>query len=842
MNSFKRYYGASFIYWVILLLLNFPLRIHSEIHPSSNEDSKNLSTSLVELIAPRDGEIIQSNSLIKIQWKTNNLDGKMSIYYSENDGSNWINIAREINASSNFYEWSVPEISSNKCLIRITTVDQNPNTSSTSGLFSIKNYNTISNRIWDGSIPFLQPFNTTDYYGSGDVDLNGLVDDEDINQINLIIAGQSQQVIRADINGDGLINSDDVTLLNTKLSSGILPGWWNKLSTKEERISWLKKMLAIDKVDEHPYIAGSYECYNFATQLYHNFTGYNEFSSRYFSSQTKFNIPVYYIFINPPSGESHYVNAVLVGDNPLVFTDWAFIEPQTDEIIYPGLGYTSVNTTLYITSLPSTYQVIFRLNQNDNWELQKKDENFIYRRPDLLPSAINNKPFLWHPKAVSDDLIICERNRDDIDRKYDICFIKSENENSNLFSKTYYPDLNTVNNTIVAVQDGGVNRIFLIWEGEVNDERKTFFGCIDKNDFKLKSYQYPDFLQNIFSVKSLLMPENKVAFYWTIGSTLGELNGINWSEIDEDGKLENPTFIKLSNGSSAKFSKFEIVYNVTGDKFIYYSLGTQYHSTLYRMKIDGTNNVPEILEPSGYLPWFIRYDASNNGNLFLVSEWNSLWNRLVCTKLYDNTLNKKVLYRMIKRNTLQYIEIINDAIYFIGNETVNNQIVPVWFTYKNDIVNDYHYLAVGEGCDALNISYIFKNGKVFLVWQEISDKLVTFNFNILDSELTNVSTNSETITDFNLLQNYPNPFNSSTVINYSVPFQSKVTIKIYDILGREVKTLLNEEKPKGEYTARFENSDVEGELSSGIYLCRLTINSLEDGKAFDKSIKLVLIK
>ena len=68
---------------------------------------------------------------------------------------------------------------------------------------------------------------------------------------------------------------------------------------------------------------------------------------------------------------------------------------------------------------------------------------------------------------------------------------------------------------------------------------------------------------------------------------------------------------------------------------------------------------------------------------------------------------------------------------------------------------------------------------------------------------------------FKLSQNYPNPFNPSTIINYSVPSKSFVTIKVYDVLGKEVATLVNGEKAAGNYQIVF-NAD---KLASSVYLC-----------------------
>jgi hypothetical protein len=73
-------------------------------------------------------------------------------------------------------------------------------------------------------------------------------------------------------------------------------------------------------------------------------------------------------------------------------------------------------------------------------------------------------------------------------------------------------------------------------------------------------------------------------------------------------------------------------------------------------------------------------------------------------------------------------------------------------------------------------------------------------------------------THFSLDQNYPNPFNPTTTIEYQIPNQSLVTLKIFDVLGREVSTLVNEQKDAGSYKAQFNGSG----LSSGAYIFRLT--------------------
>jgi hypothetical protein len=85
---------------------------------------------------------------------------------------------------------------------------------------------------------------------------------------------------------------------------------------------------------------------------------------------------------------------------------------------------------------------------------------------------------------------------------------------------------------------------------------------------------------------------------------------------------------------------------------------------------------------------------------------------------------------------------------------------------------------------------------------------------------------------FSLLQNYPNPFNPSTTISYTITEPGMVTLKIYDVLGNEVTTLVNEEKPVGGYQVKFNASDI----PSGVYFYRLQTRNNSVAK------KLVVVK
>jgi hypothetical protein len=98
--------------------------------------------------------------------------------------------------------------------------------------------------------------------------------------------------------------------------------------------------------------------------------------------------------------------------------------------------------------------------------------------------------------------------------------------------------------------------------------------------------------------------------------------------------------------------------------------------------------------------------------------------------------------------------------------------------------------------------------------------------------ITSIRDNNYGLNEFRLSQNYPNPFNSSSVIKYSLPTSSKVIIKVFDILGTEIETLVNEEKPSGTYEVTWNATN----LPSGIYFYRIQSGNFIDTK------KMILLK
>ena len=97
-----------------------------------------------------------------------------------------------------------------------------------------------------------------------------------------------------------------------------------------------------------------------------------------------------------------------------------------------------------------------------------------------------------------------------------------------------------------------------------------------------------------------------------------------------------------------------------------------------------------------------------------------------------------------------------------------------------------------------------------------------------------------------LIKNYPNPFNPTTTLSFAIAHRSFVSLKIYDVLGKEVATLINEERTPGEYEKEFNTAEISQttSLPSGIYFYQLQAGDPHTGleQVFLKTMKMLLIK
>jgi len=248
-------------------------------------------------------------------------------------------------------------------------------------------------------------------------------------------------------------------------------------------------------------------------------------------------------------------------------------------------------------------------------------------------------------------------------------------------------------------------------------------------------------------------------------------------------------------------------------------------------------------------------DFNNDGHIFIASIWQGT---------YRSTDNGETWVQINNGLTSLYLHSIavnHNGYIFVGSgdagvfKSTDNG--DSWHQASSGLSND-HILSI-----AINQNgYLFAGtyGAVFWStdngenWSELNSGLTGYtvyklsinpagylvastNNGIFKSlnTTTNVNTNSGNLpSKYFLSQNYPNPFNPTTTIKYQIPEISFVTIKVYDVLGNEIASLVNQEKPAGEYIVEFRIDNLE--LSSGIFFYQLRVGNFVETK------KMTLIK
>jgi len=208
-------------------------------------------------------------------------------------------------------------------------------------------------------------------------------------------------------------------------------------------------------------------------------------------------------------------------------------------------------------------------------------------------------------------------------------------------------------------------------------------------------------------------------------------------------------------------------------------------------------------------------------------------------KLYFqfNMIDRGLMYQPSGKITIRYPQAnMNFESDICDWLLLDNQLATLTGTGKINNQGNYGYLLIAnDQPDKLRIVIWDKNDGDKIVYdnlnaQSIQGTIVMHNRIFFskegDEELSFVPT------ELTLEQNYPNPFNPTTTINYSIPVAGNVELKIYDVLGNEVATLVNENKAPGNYSADFNASS----LASGIYIYTLRANN------FVQTKKMLLMK
>ncbi len=223
----------------------------------------------------------------------------------------------------------------------------------------------------------------------------------------------------------------------------------------------------------------------------------------------------------------------------------------------------------------------------------------------------------------------------------------------------------------------------------------------------------------------------------------------------------------------------------------------------------------KFIEPNGIDTTFDNMFASfQNENVGMMVGWSWHEPKHIVKKTYDGGATWKDIaepYGCIPLN-VSYVP-GTDSTYMLTGD-VNVAGYHKGSAYSNDFGHTWTTI------DSGSYSYL-KVASENVAW---ATNFYTNKFYKYEGPLVSVENNDLISTNFFLEQNYPNPFNPSTTIKYSIPTDlgyevQDVRLKIYDILGREVATLVNQKQKPGNYKVEFDGKD----LPSGVYLYRLKI-------------------
>lgn len=321
-------------------------------------------------------------------------------------------------------------------------------------------------------------------------------------------------------------------------------------------------------------------------------------------------------------------------------------------------------------------------------------------------------------------------------------------------------------------------------------------------------------------------------FYSINGYTGGTAEDFKWSHLmDFNTFVQNQINIRINSNTypqggkiywqraitgTALFDSQNMSINISHTGNIDYDISSGYAYYKYTEQVTGSSNtgsfsvninegyVKTIINNSNTSVFVINTEILNNssgnfnGTLYQFQNANVFW--AAASVVYGGYYNK----------------VIDAHQWFAQGTMIKNGQVYGNLQFDSPVINDTN------GPDL--ILHLNNGNNLFL------HTLINFPITGLDDEKPDIK-------DFILLQNYPNPFNPFTVIQYSINTGAFIQVNVYDALGREIKTLINEGKPSGTYQVIWDANN----LPSGIYFCRLQANSL-DGKRFVKTIKMNLLK
>jgi len=287
----------------------------------------------------------------------------------------------------------------------------------------------------------------------------------------------------------------------------------------------------------------------------------------------------------------------------------------------------------------------------------------------------------------------------------------------------------------------------------------------------------------------------------------------------ENGILSQSVFQRYNNNSWENLDRYNYLYNQNQNLLTTLIEGWINNKWQYNLLI--TN----------------YYSSQNRRDSILFQRWlNSDWQNDKKTFFYYSANQIDLDSIVVKSwNGLSWINFLKQEISNDLNHNQIGQLEKIWdfdgwvnsirrfFTY-----NEYNFIESAYCEIWYNNQWLTGDGDILFQYPNgFTVAIITNNIFAYYSNIVSVDENENTrITHYSLYQNYPNPFNPSTIIEYKIPESNFVEIKIFDVLGKEIITLVNEYKSEGIYKVQF-NPD---NLPSGIYLYRIKAGNFSETK------------
>lgn len=473
---------------------------------------------------------------------------------------------------------------------------------------------------------------------------------------------------------------------------------------------------------------------------------------------------------------------------------------------------------------------------NSDWPMIKHDPQFTGRSPYKGPQTPN---IVWT-----------------VDMPYGIFSGPVIGEDNNLYFGSYYVFGDYFYSYTV---DGNFN-----WEYETGSGRATqagilidssntiYFGSRDsclyalnpngsfKWKFKTSASIFQEVMPNIDLEGNIYITNSNGELYsirpngtlnWNISYENGFGSGSpvispDGNTIYISGRDSNLFALNLDSSLKWKFSCEQIIRGSMVDSYgnIYCTSG-QY---LYSINQNGNLNWNYYLFGS---PIAIP-SIDKNGNIYTIA-----WDTTCCpyypeliSLSYDGTFRWKYLFNEVEGDQFEQPLICDsEGTVYVGSTFGYN-----YYAISSDGNLKWKLPLIADEQQVDNTGAIAKDGTLYLGVHHISlnHTQIKTLIAIRDTGTVSLDESNSYVLDYFLSQNFPNPFNSTTTISYQIKEGGLVQLKVYDILGKEVATLVKEEQTKGNYSVNFDGSN----LPSGVYMYTLRVNN------FIQNRKMILLK